>query len=82
MDSSTKRAAGIVHDMRAQLANYDFLLPEDYVPEVPLRKRWFRWRPAFEVTQDLIVWAGDMARARSLMDLAQAASLIEDNSNG
>jgi hypothetical protein len=66
--------------MRAQLANYDYLLPGDFIPEPPLRKRWFRWRAAFEITQDMIVWAGEIARARSLMDLKQAAELIEEAS--
>jgi hypothetical protein len=73
-----ERAAKIVHDMRSQLAYYDYLLPGDYVPEAPWRKRWFRWGPAFEITDELIEWAGTIARARSLMDLAQAAALIEE----
>lgn len=73
----TTNPADIVRQMRAQLAYYDFLLPGDFVPEVPLRKRWFRWRPVFEVTQDMIEWAGAMARARSLMDLDYAAKLID-----
>ena len=66
-----------LHQMRAQLAQYDFLLPGDYVPDPPLVKRWFRWRPAFEVTQQHLVWAGDIARARSLMDLQSAIDALE-----
>jgi hypothetical protein len=74
-------SATIVHEMRAQLANYDYLLPGDFIPDPPLRKRWFRWRPAFEITQDMIVWAGEIARARSLMDLEQAAEMIEEDAS-
>jgi hypothetical protein len=69
-------AANIVSEMIVQLANWDYLLPNDFIPDPPLRKRWFRWRPAFEITQDMIVWAGEIARARSLMDLKQAVELI------
>jgi hypothetical protein len=76
----TEKPADIVRQMAAQLAYYDFLLPGDYVPDVPVRKRWFRWRPSFEVTQDMIEWAGAMARARSLMDLKNAANLIDEAS--
>lgn len=70
-------AARIVRQMRASLANYDYLLPGDYVPEAPLVKRWFRWRPAFTITDQMIEWAGGIARARTLMDLEQAADEIE-----
>jgi len=63
--------------MRASLAHYDYLLPGDYVGEAPWRKRWFRWGPAFAITDELLVWAGGIARARSLMDLDAAADAIE-----
>lgn len=41
-----------------------------------MRKRWFRWRPAFAVTDDMLIWAGKIARARSLMDLKSAEEAI------
>lgn len=66
-----KNAAAIklIDDMRSQLAMFDYLLPGDWLPEPPMEKRWFRWRPAFAVTQGMVVWAGGIARARVLMDL-------------
>lgn len=76
-----KSAAEIVGQVRASLAYYDFLLPGDYVPEPPLIKRWFRWRPAFIVTDDMLIWAGTLARARSLMDLKSAEEAIADSLN-
>lgn len=69
-------AARIVGQIRAQLAYYDFLLPGDYVPDPPLRRQWFRWRPAFAVTDDMLIWAGTIARARSLMDLKSAENAL------
>jgi hypothetical protein len=77
---SEKQPSEVVRQMRASLAYYDYLLPGDWLPEPPLRKSWFRWKPSFEVTQDLVVWAGTVARARSLMDLEAAASAIEARS--
>lgn len=74
---SIPNAAGTIRQMRADLSQYDFLLPDDYVPEPAWRKRWFRWGPAFTITDDMLVWAGQIARARSLMDLEAAASAIE-----
>ena len=71
-----ERAARIVGQIRAQLAYYDYLLPDDYVPEPPMQKRWFRWRPAFAITDDMLIWAGTIARARSLMDLKSAEEAI------
>lgn len=70
-------AAKIVGQIRADLAYYDFLLPGDYVPEPPTRKCWFRWRPAFTVTDDMLIWAGELARARVLMDLQSAIDALQ-----
>jgi hypothetical protein len=72
----------IVRQAHAQLAWYDFLLPGDFVPDPPLRKRWFKWRPAFVVTDDMIRWAGQIARARSLMDLKSIEQQISEAGNG
>ena len=68
----------LLQDIHAQLAYYDYLLPGDFVPDPPWRKRWFRWGPAFKVTDDLIIWAGQIARKRSLMDLKSAAEQVAD----
>lgn len=78
MDDAIK----VVGEIRAQLAYYDFLLPGDYVPDPPLQKRWFRWRPAFAVTNEMLVWAGDLARARTLMDLQSAIDALRTQATG
>lgn len=75
---AVKRAAHIVGQIHAQLQYYDYLLPGDFVPDPPMRKRWFRWRPAFAITDDMLIWAGTIARARSLMDLKSAVDAIAD----
>ena len=73
-------AAEIVREMRAQLANWDYLLPGDFMPEPPLVRHWLFWKRPLPITPELQVWAGEIARARSLMDLAAAAKIIEEES--
>lgn len=80
MDKDMARPADQILDMvrrmHSDLAQYDYLLPGDYVPEPPLRKHWFRWRPAFAVTDAMLIWAGGIARARTLMDLKSVEDAI------
>jgi hypothetical protein len=78
MTSNDRAPVEIIGQIRAQLAMYDWLLPGDFMPEPPMVKRWFRWRPAFAVTQELMVWAGTIARARSLMDLKSVEDALND----
>lgn len=73
-------AAELVREMRAQLAHWDYLLPgkcRDW-PKPPMERHWFFWRRPVRITFDLETWAGEMARARSLMDLKAAADMLEE----
>ena len=69
--------ADIIRNMAGQLAQWDYLLPGDYMPDPPLVRHWLFWKRPLPITQDLEVWAGMIARARSLMDLEAAAAAID-----
>lgn len=73
--------AKLVREMRSSLANYDYLLPGRWTPpDPPLERGWFGRSRSMHVTDAMIVWAGQIARERSLMDLGAAADMIEEAS--
>lgn len=57
--------------LRSQLAQFDFLLPGDYWKTIrpPTYRDWLGRSRPMQITIEMETWAGEIARARVLMDL-------------
>ncbi len=67
------RAVTLLESMWEGLRQFDYLLPGDWLPPTPpATADWLGRARTLPVTDDMIRWAGEVARARSLLDLKHA----------
>jgi hypothetical protein len=70
-------AADTLQQVWDQLVQFDFLLPGSWLPpKGPTRTNWLGQAVPIPVDFPLQEWAGEVARARVLMDIKSAATML------